>query len=175
MGRPRRAAPRGAARSGGLGGRGGWGGGLGAREKVTPGRDRSDPRSEHRRRGCARRSRPAASGGGGCARARSPLRLRGKPREGGHRSAPRTPVPKVAAILRKSGFILGRGRLLCPGAGRRGHPAQRPGAGGVIAHVGWSWPRVDPPHAGGLGASCSSGRAGGRAQAPALEPQLQGR
>lgn len=71
-GRPRRAAPRGAARSGGRGGRGGWGGGLGAREKVTPGRDRSDPRSEHRRRGCTRLPRPAAAGGGGRAGAGSP-------------------------------------------------------------------------------------------------------
>lgn len=67
---PARRAARGRAKRGP--GREGWvGGGLGAREKVTPGRDRSDPRSEHRRRSCARRPRPAAAGGGGCARARS--------------------------------------------------------------------------------------------------------
>lgn len=67
---PARRAARGRAKRGP--GREGWvGGGLGAREKVTPGRDRSDPRGEQRRRGCARRPRPAAAGGGGCARAGS--------------------------------------------------------------------------------------------------------
>lgn len=67
---PARRAARGRAKRGP--GREGWvGGGLGAREKVTPGRDRSDPRSKQRRRGCARRPRPAAARGGGCARVRS--------------------------------------------------------------------------------------------------------
>lgn len=68
---PARRAARGRAERGP--GREGWvGGGLGAREKVTPGRDRSDPRaSSTRRRGCAGRPTPAAAGGGGCAGARS--------------------------------------------------------------------------------------------------------
>lgn len=39
--------------------------------------------------------------------------------------------------------------------------------------MSWSWLRVDPPHAGGLGASCCAGREGGRVQAPALEPKYR--
>lgn len=111
---------------------------MGAREKVTPGRDRSDPRaSSTRRPGCAGRPTPAAARGAGAApEPDPPLRLRGKRSAGGHRSAPHTPLspllPKVAAMPRKS---LGPGPgpglwggprgvavcgLLCPSAERRG-------------------------------------------------------
>lgn len=101
-----------------------------------------------------------------------PLWLRGKPRAGGYRSAPRTPVPEVAAILRKSpgwGSDLGGGGCFVPALGGGGTQHKGLAQEGGIAHVGWSWPRVDPPHAGGLGASCCAGRV----QAPVLEPQCR--
>lgn len=57
-----------------------------------------------------------------------PLLLRGKPCASGHRLAPRTPVPKVAAIQRKSpgrGSDLGGGGCFVPVLG-----------GGGIQHKG---------------------------------------
>lgn len=105
------------------------------------------------------------------------LQLRGKPCAGGHRLAAQ-PCPQSGCDTEKvslPGFGPGRGRLLCPGAGRRGQPAQRPGAGGGPAHVSWSWLRVDPPHAGGLGASCCAGREGGAGSGPSTGAEVQGR
>lgn len=112
-----------------------------------------------------------------------PLRLRGKPRAGGRRSAPRTPVPKVAAIRRKSlawGSDLGGGGCFVPvpgGGGWRRGGTQHKGLAreGGIAHVGWPWPRVDPPHAGGRRASGRAGRevGGWMLQVLALGPQCR--
>lgn len=112
-----------------------------------------------------------------------PLRLRGKPRAGGHRSATRTPVPKVAVIPRKSpgrDSDLGGGGCFVPVQGggdwRRGGTQHKGLAReGGIAHVGRPWPRVDPPHAGGHRASCRAGRGGGEGgvQVRALGPQCR--
>lgn len=94
-----------------------------------------------------------------------PLRLPGKPRAGGHRSAPCTPVPKVAAIPRKSpgrGSDLGEGGCFVPVLGGGG--TQHKGLAREGGLPTWAGPGSGRPSPrGGFRASCRAGLGEGEA------------
>ncbi|KAF5924265.1 hypothetical protein HPG69_012518 [Diceros bicornis minor] len=127
--RRRRRRPRGGEEA-----RGGRGGEAPARRaargrgKRGPGREGWDETGATRAASTGGEAAPGARdrrlrGAGAAPEPDLPLRLRGKPRAGGHRSAPRTPVPKVAEMLRKSpgrGSDLGGGGCFVPVLGGGG-------------------------------------------------------